>query len=66
MLQLEYEKRINDNLRNIINNDSIAIRNYTILNEKLSEDYKKAIRQRNIAIGVGVLFFASSLLIFLK
>lgn len=66
MIQLEYEQQININLRNVIHNDSIIIRDYTILNERINKDCKKAIKQRNIAIGAGALFLITSILLLIK
>ena len=66
LIQLDYEKQINANLRTIIKNDSIVIRDYKFLNDRISKNCKKAVRQRNIAIGAGVLFFISSILLLVK
>ena len=66
LIQLDYEKQINANLRTIIKNDSIVIKDYKILNDRISKNCKKAVRQRNITIGAGVLFFISSILLLVK
>lgn len=66
LIQLDYEKQINANLRTIIKNDSIVIKDYKLLNDRISKNCKKAVRQRNIAIGAGVLFFISSILLLVK
>ena len=66
LIQLDYEKQINANLRAIIKNDSIVIKDYKLLNDRISKNCKKVVRQRNIAIGTGVLFFISSILLLLK
>lgn len=66
LIQLDYEKQINANLRTIIKNDSIVIKDYKILNDRISKNCKKTVRQRNIAIGTGVLFFISSILLLVK
>lgn len=66
LIELDYEKQINTNLRSIISNDSIIIKNYQVLNERINKDCKKAIRQRNIAIGAGALFFITSLILLIK
>ena len=67
LIELEYEKQINNNLRSVISNDSIVIRDYQILNERINKDCKKAIRQRNIAIsGAAVLFITTILTLFMK
>ena len=67
LIELEYEKQINNNLRSVIYNDSIVIRDYQILNERINKDCKKAIRQRNIAIGgASVIFVTTILTLFMK
>ena len=66
LIQLDYEKQINANLRTIIKNDSIVIKDYKLLNDRISKNCKKAVRQRNITIGTGVLFFISSILLLVK
>ena len=66
LIQLYYEQQINANLRTIIKNDSIIIKDYKILNDRISKNCKKAVRQRNITIGAGVLFFISSILLLVK
>ena len=66
LIQLDYEKQINANLRTIIKNDSIVIKDYKLLNDRISKNCKKVVRQRNIAIGTGVLFFISSILLLVK
>lgn len=55
LIELEYEKEININLKNVIYNDSIIIKDYTYLNDKLNKDYKRTIKQRNICFGISVL-----------
>lgn len=67
LIELDYEKQINNNLRCIIANDSIIIRDYQVLNEKLNKDYKKIIRQRNIAFGgTAVLFLTTIITLLVK
>lgn len=67
LIELEYEKQINNNLRSVIYNDSIVIRDYQILNERINKDCKKVIRQRNIAIsGAAVIFVTTILTLFMK
>ena len=51
LIELEYEKQINNNLHSIIHNDSIIIKNYKHLNEKIRKDCKKAINRKNIELG---------------
>lgn len=55
LIELEYEKEININLRKVIHNDSIIIKDYTYLNDKLNKDYKRTIKQRNVCFGVSIL-----------
>ena len=66
LIQLDYEQQINTNLRTIIKNDSIIIKDYQVLNDRINKNRKKAVRQRNIAIGAGVLFFINSILLLVK
>ena len=67
LIELDYERKINSNLRNIIYNDSIVIRDYQVLNERISKDCKKAIRQRNIATGgAAALFIAIIITLLVK
>ena len=54
LTELKYEKEINIKLHEVISNDSIIIKDYTELNTRLNQNCKKAIKQRNIAIGSGV------------
>lgn len=53
LVELEYQKEINDKLKQVITNDSIAISEYSKINTRIRKDYGKTVRQRNIAIGVG-------------
>lgn len=67
LIELDYEKQINNNLRCVISNDSIIIRDYQVLNERINKDCKKVIRQRNIAIGgAAVIFVITILTLFMK
>lgn len=66
LIELDYEKQINTNLRAIIKNDSIVIERYNNITETLSKDCKKAIKQRNILIGGGALLFVSLVISLLK
>ena len=54
LVELDYEKQINANLRQVIANNSIIINDYNATNTRLNQDCKKYIRQRNIAIGGGI------------
>lgn len=66
LIELDYEKKINTTLRSIIVNDSIIIQHYKNSNALINKSYKKAIRQRNITIGGGVVFSIVTLLLLLK
>lgn len=66
LIELNYQKDINNKLCNIINNDSITIQNYKELNDRINNDYKVAIAQRNIIAGVGILFFIISVILCVK
>lgn len=67
LIQLDYEKQINANLHTIIKNDSIVIKDYKLLNDRISKNCKKVIRQRNIAIGgVAALFITTIVTLFVK
>lgn len=58
LIELEYEREINDNLRNIVHNDSIAIYNLKSGINRISieadKKVKKAKRERNFAGGIGI------------
>lgn len=66
LIELNYEKQINNTLRCVIANDSIIIRDYQVLNERINKDYKKAIRQRNIAIGGITAFLITTIILLVK
>lgn len=66
LMELEYEKRINTNLRQIVYNDSIVINDYAKLNEKLRNNNKKVKRQRNICLGVAIVAVLGSIISFVK
>lgn len=66
LIELDYEKKINTTLRSIIVNDSIIIQHYKSSNALINKSYKKAIHQRNIAIGGGIVFSIVTLLLLLK
>ena len=62
MVELKYEKEINDSLRSIIVNDDIIIRKYDNLTNSLQKQIIQVKRQRNI-FGWGGVAFALSLVI---
>lgn len=53
MVELEFQKEMNEKLLQIIANDNKIITNYAELNSKLNSQCKEYIKQRNIVIGVG-------------
>ena len=55
MVELKYQKEINDSLRSIIKNDDIIMREYIRNVDALKKQVKQVKRQRNLAIGGGVL-----------
>ena len=58
LIELEYEKEINKNLRNIITNDSVAINNLRSRIYNMDGDCDRRVKQvkkeRNIAGGIGI------------
>ena len=54
MVELKYEKEINDSLRSIIVNDEIIMREYSRNVDALQKQIKQVKRQRNIAAGGGL------------
>ncbi len=56
MIELKYQKEINDSLRSIISNDSAIISEYKELTNKKDRTIKKVKKQRNsIVFGSAVL-----------
>ena len=55
MVELKYQKEINDSLRSIIKNDDLIMREYSSNVDTLKKQIKQVKRQRNFAIGGGVL-----------
>ena len=64
LIQLKYEKEINDSLKVIINNDDKIIKEYNNNIKNLNTNINKTIKQRNI-IGLGGLIIITAL-IFIK
>ena len=54
MVELKYEKEINDSLRSIIINDDKIIREYNDYTNSLTKQITQVKRQRNIASGIGI------------
>ena len=55
MVELKYEKEINDSLRSIIKNDDVIMREYSRNVDALKKQVKQVKRQRNLAVGGGIL-----------
>ena len=55
MVELKYEKEINDSLRSIIKNDDIIMREYSRNVDALKKQVIQVKRQRNLAVGGGLL-----------
>jgi hypothetical protein len=66
LIELDYEKQINANLRQVVSNDSIIINNHLAINEQILKDCKKVTRQRNVCFGVGVVGIIATILLLLK
>lgn len=62
MVELKYEKEINDSLRSIITNDDKIIREYSRNYDAVKKQIKQVKKQRNVAVGGG-LFATLSLVI---
>lgn len=63
MVELKYQKEINDSLRSIIKNDDIIMREYSRNVDALKKQITQAKKQRNLAVGGG-LFATISLALF--
>lgn len=55
MVELKYEKEINDSLRSIIKNNDIIMREYSSNVDALKKQIIQAKKQRNLAVGGGLL-----------
>ena len=55
MVELKYEKEINDSLCSIIKNDDIIMREYSSNVDALKKQITQAKKQRNLAVGGGLL-----------
>lgn len=55
MVELKYQKEINDSLRSIIKNDDLIMREYSSNIDALKKQITQTKRQRNLAIRGGVL-----------
>lgn len=66
LIELEYEKLLNNKFRNIIHNDSLIIDDYKkVVNTNINKN-KKVVRQRNIFLGSTSALFIMSLLLLFK
>ena len=65
LIQLKYEKEINDSLKVIINNDDKIIKEYNNNIKSFNTKIKKVTTQRNI-IGIGGIVSILALIIFIK
>lgn len=63
MVELKYQKEINDSLRSIIKNDDTIMREYSRNVDALKKQIKQVERQRNFAIRGGLLATISLALI---
>ena len=54
MVELKYEKEINDSLRSIIKNDDTIMREYSRNVDALKKQITQAKKQRNLAVGGGL------------
>lgn len=55
IVELKYEKEINDSLRSIIKNDDAIMREYSSNVDALKKQIIQAKKQRNLAVGGGLL-----------
>ena len=55
MVELKYEKEINDSLRSIIKNDDIIVREYSSNVDALKKQIIQVKKQRNLAVRGGLL-----------
>lgn len=55
MVELKYEKEINDSLRSIIKNDDAIMREYRSNVDALKKQITQVKKQRNLAVGGGLL-----------
>ena len=55
MVELKYQKEINDSLRSIIKNDDVIMREYSRNVDALKKQIKQVKKERNLAVGGGLL-----------
>lgn len=63
LIELKYEKQINTNLRQIVYNDSIIIKDYKQINERINKDYKRVVTQRNVCLGIAIVGIICSIIL---
>lgn len=63
LVELKYEKEINDSLRSIIKNDDAIMREYSSNIDALKKQIIQAKKQRNLAVGGGLLATISLVLL---
>ena len=63
LVELKYEKEINDSLRSIISNDEIVIQEYKCNFDSLKKQIKKENRKYKIAVGGGLFAILSMVVI---
>lgn len=66
LIELEYEKLLNNKFRNIIYNDSLIINNYKTVAKSNTNKNNKLTVQRNIFLGSTASLFVTVLLLLLK
>ena len=66
LIELDYTKRINNKLYNIIHNDSIIINNYKSVNDNFNKTISKYKRQRNVAFITSLCVIVGMIFSFVK
>lgn len=66
LIELEYEKEINANLRSVVCNDSIILDAYSVNNKIIVEEKQKVTKQRNICFIVAAITTLISLIAIIK
>lgn len=66
LIELEYQKQINNKLKEVVRNDSIIIRNNININKQLDKDIKKITIQRNVCFGITIFSVCLTTLLLLK
>lgn len=66
LIELDYEKEINSNLRAVVHNDSIVISDYIEVNKRINKDCDKLRRERNISFIVAIVGIITSIALIIK